>query len=220
MPMDAKTSQAMVRRRFAELDKKNFGVFDEMFAGSYRLNLPGMPKALDLDGTKDFYYMLYTAFPDLKHKIVEQISAGNKVVTRWEATGTHRAAFMGIAPTQSKVTFTGINIYTLTRGKLSQSHVNWDMLSLMQQIGTDAPRLALPPKRAAEWGSTNAPRQKKRAPVRARSRKGNRSRWPSGRRVCNDNLVEPRFDACASKPVKLLRATSVWHEHDEPVYPL
>jgi len=79
MPMDAKTSQAMVRRRFAELDKKNFGVFDEMFAGSYRLNLPGMPKALDLDGTKDFYHMLYTAFPDLKHKIVEQISAGNKV---------------------------------------------------------------------------------------------------------------------------------------------
>ena len=39
----------MVRRRFAELDKKNFGVLDEMFARSYRLNLPGMPKALDLD---------------------------------------------------------------------------------------------------------------------------------------------------------------------------
>jgi hypothetical protein len=63
MPMDVKASQAMVRRRFAELDKKNFGVLDEMFARSYRLNLPGMPKALDLDGTKDFYHMLYTAFP-------------------------------------------------------------------------------------------------------------------------------------------------------------
>jgi len=49
-------------------------------------NLPGMPKPLDLDATKDFYHSLYTAFPDLKHKIIEQISAGNKVVTRWEAT--------------------------------------------------------------------------------------------------------------------------------------
>ena len=150
MPMDVKAGQAMVRRRFAELDKKNFGILDEMFAQSYRLNLPGMPRALDLDSTKNLYHTLYTAFPDLKHKIIEQISTGNKVVTRWEATGTHRAEFMGIAPTRRKVTFTGINIYTLTRGKLSQSHVNWDMLGLMQQLGTGAPRLALPPKRATE----------------------------------------------------------------------
>ncbi len=82
MPMDVKASAAMVRRRFAELDKKNFGILDELFVPSYALNLPGMPKPLDLDATKDFYHLLYTAFPDLKHKIIEQVSAGNKVVTR------------------------------------------------------------------------------------------------------------------------------------------
>ena len=147
MPIDVKASAKMVRRRFAELDKKNFGILDELFVPSYALNLPGMPKALDLDATKDFYHLLYTAFPDLKHKIIEQISAGNKVVTRWEATGTHKAAFMDIAPTGKKISFTGINIYTLTRGKLSQSHVNWDMLGLMQQIGAVSRRLTLPPKR-------------------------------------------------------------------------
>ena len=148
MPMDVKVSAKMVRRRFAELDKKNFGILDELFVPSYALNFPGMPKALDLDTTKDFYHLLYTAFPDLKHKIIEQISAGNKVVTRWAATGTHKAAFMDVAPTGKKITLTGINIYTLTRGKLSQSHVNWDMLGLMQQIGAVSRRLTLPPKRA------------------------------------------------------------------------
>ena len=147
--MDVKAAEAMVRRRFAQLDKKNFGILDELFVPSYKLNLPGL-KALDLDSTKDFYHALYAAFPDLKHKIIEQVSARNKVVTRWEAGGTHRAEFMGIAPSGKKVKLTGINIYTLTRGKLSQSHVNWDMLSLMQQIGTGAPRLAPPPKRAAK----------------------------------------------------------------------
>lgn len=145
---DPKASAAMVRRRFAELDKKNFGILDELFVPSYVLNLPGMPKPLDLDTTKDLYNTLYTAFPDLKHKIIEQISAGNKVVTRWEASGTHKAAFLGVAATGKKVAFTGINIYTIARGKLSQSHVNWDMLSLMQQIGSVSQRLALPPKRA------------------------------------------------------------------------
>jgi len=144
---DLKASAAMVRRRFAELDKKNFGILDELFAPSYVLNLPGLPKPLDLDATKDFYSELYTAFPDLKHKIIEQVSAPNKVVTRWEATGTHKAPFLGVAASGKKINFGGINIYTLKRGKLAQSHVNWDLLGLMQQIGSGAPRLAMPARR-------------------------------------------------------------------------
>ena len=144
---DLRASAAMVRRRFAELDKKNFGILDELFVPSYVLNLPGLPKPLDLDATKDFYRELYTAFPDLKHKIIEQVSAPNKVVTRWEAAGTHKAAFLGLAASGKKVRLTGINIYTLSRGKLAQSHVNWDLLGLMQQIGSSTPRLRMPARR-------------------------------------------------------------------------
>ena len=76
-PLD--THEQMVRRRFAELDKGNFAVFDQMFDPGYRLNFPTAATPLSLDATKRFYRALYAAFPDLTHTITEQISARDKV---------------------------------------------------------------------------------------------------------------------------------------------
>jgi steroid delta-isomerase-like uncharacterized protein len=125
----------MVRRRFREFDKKNFAILGELFDQSYVLHFNGIPQPMGLSDTRRFYEMLYSAFPDLKHTIVEQVSAGNKVVTRWTAAGTHRGKCMGVAATGKQINLTGINIYTIKRGRLTQSHVNWDMLGLMQQLG-------------------------------------------------------------------------------------
>jgi steroid delta-isomerase-like uncharacterized protein len=79
--------------------------------------------------------MMYQGFPDLKHNIIEQVAADDKVVTRWVATGTHSGSFMGVAATGKRVEFAGINIYTINHGKFAQSQVNWDLLSLFRQIG-------------------------------------------------------------------------------------
>jgi steroid delta-isomerase-like uncharacterized protein len=141
-----KSYEHMVRRRFAELDKHNFGILDELFDPSYDLNLPGIPRPMDLAATKLFYRSLYSAFPDLEHDIAEQISARDKVVTRWTARGTHKAEWMGIAATGRTVTLTGINIYTIKAGRLAQSHVNWDLLGLLQQLGAVAVHLKAPAK--------------------------------------------------------------------------
>jgi steroid delta-isomerase-like uncharacterized protein len=141
-----KANEKMVRRRFAELDKRNFAILDELFRGSYLLHFPGLSAPLDLERTKLFYRALYSGFPDLQHTIVEQISARNKVVTRWTARGTHRGEWMGIPATGKRITFTGINIYTVARGKLAQSHVNWDMLGVMQQLGAVTHHLQTPGK--------------------------------------------------------------------------
>ena len=132
-PQDA--YEQMVRRRFAELDKRNFAVLDEMFDPGYRLNFPTAATPLSLDDTKRFYRALYAAFPDLTHTITEQISARDKVVTRWFAQGTHRGTWMGVAATGKTVSLAGINIYTVKNGKLAESHVQWDLLGLLQQLG-------------------------------------------------------------------------------------
>ena len=127
--------EALVRHRFQELDRGNFKVLDEIFLPSYQLNLPGIPGPLSLDATKRLYHALYQGFPDLKHTIIEQVSAGDKAVTRWTATGTHSGTFFGVAPSSRPVNFGGINVYTIKEGKFSHSDVNWDLLSLFQQIG-------------------------------------------------------------------------------------
>ena len=148
--MPAKTTdaiaanEAMVRRRFRELDKKNFTILDELFDRTYVLHCPGIPTPMKLGTTRRFYEELYAAFPDLRHKIVEQISAGNKVVTRWTARGTHRGPWMGVEGTGKPISLAGINIYTIRRGKFVESRVNWDLLGLMQQLGSVSVRLAAP----------------------------------------------------------------------------
>jgi steroid delta-isomerase-like uncharacterized protein len=133
-PQDA--HEQMVRRRFAELDKGNFAVLDEMFDPGYRLNFPTATRPLSLEATKRFYRALYAAFPDLTHTITEQISARDKVVTRWFAQGTHRGTWMGVAATGKSISLAGINIYTVKNSKLAESHVQWDLLGLLQQLGT------------------------------------------------------------------------------------
>jgi steroid delta-isomerase-like uncharacterized protein len=137
-------NETLVRRRFAELDKHNFAVFDEMFDPSYVLHFPGIPTPMNLETTKRFYRLLYAAFPDLRHDIIEQVSARDKVVTRWTAQGTHRGAWMGIPATGKRITLTGINIYRIAGGKLSESNVNWDMLGLLQQLNAVTLRLQVP----------------------------------------------------------------------------
>ena len=45
------------------------------------------------------------------------------------------AVLLGIAPTERHVTLRGINIYRIAGDKLAQSHVSWDILGLLQQLG-------------------------------------------------------------------------------------
>ena len=127
--LSADEAKAVVRRRFDELDQGNFGILDDLFSPNYKLNFPGL-EPFDLDRTRQFYRDMYRAFSGLRHEIAEQVSEGNKVVTRWTATGTHVREFMGIQPTNELVSFQGINIYMFDGDKLIDSQVAWDLGTL------------------------------------------------------------------------------------------
>lgn len=77
----------------------------------------------------------FAAFPDARWVVVDQISEGDKVVTRWTFIGTHRGTFMGIAPTEKRVVFSGISIDRFVDGKIVEEWEEWDTLGMMQQLG-------------------------------------------------------------------------------------
>jgi predicted ester cyclase len=60
--------------------------------------LPGQGPGLE--GLKNVLRGIKTAFPDIHWKIEEQIAEGDKVVTRFEWTGTHRGTFLGVPATR------------------------------------------------------------------------------------------------------------------------
>jgi predicted ester cyclase len=76
--------------------------------------------------------------PDLKFKVDDTISEGDKLVVYWTITGTHRGEFLGVPPTNKRVAFSGITI-NLIAGKILESTVIWDGLGLMKQFGIELP---------------------------------------------------------------------------------
>ena len=77
--------------------------------------------------------------PDLRFNIDETVSEKDKLVVAWTLTGTHRGEFLGIPATNKKISISGITINQIADGKILESTVLWDVLSLMQQLGIAVP---------------------------------------------------------------------------------
>ena len=95
--------------------------------------LPGQGPGLE--GLKDILRAMRTAFPDIDFSVKEQISDGDKVVSRFEWTGTHRGAFLGVPPTGRYVRVWGIVIDRLVEGRIKDTRIIMDTLGLMMQLG-------------------------------------------------------------------------------------
>ena len=77
-----------------------------------------------------------SAVPDLTYTVEEQVAEGDKVVTRWKASGTHQGEFFGVAPTGNRVEFTGIQIDRFDEsGKMVEEWPEYDLLGAMRQMG-------------------------------------------------------------------------------------
>lgn len=97
---------------------------------------PGLPTPeADLPTIKQTIRGLQAAFPDIRSDEEDLISQGDKVVVRRTFRGTYKGEFMGVAPSDKEVAYTGIFIAQLSGGKIEEQWVNFDALGLLQQIG-------------------------------------------------------------------------------------
>ena len=136
--MSAQENKALARRSWEIVTETNLDTLDdglkEVYAEDVVLHEPD-EDIVGIEGLKQFLSMIRAAFPDLRVTLEDAIAEGEKVVSRWTAQGTHQGELMGIAPTGSQVTFTGITIHRIEDGKIVEEWENWDALGMMQQIG-------------------------------------------------------------------------------------
>ena len=129
-------NKAVVRRWFAETDKGNYAIVDELCAPNYvdhNPPLPGMP--VGRAGVHRANAVLRAAFPDTVHTIEDQVAEGDKVVTRLRGRATFTGEILGIPPNGQVVEIGGIIIHRLEAGKLVEHWAVSDQLSFMQQLG-------------------------------------------------------------------------------------
>jgi predicted ester cyclase len=134
--MSIEANTAAVRKFWDGINTHRLEYLDEVCTTDFINHDPNLPNPhADLPTTKQLVGGILAGFPDLHSAEDDLIAAGDKVVVRRTFHGTHTGAFMGIAPTGKKITYTGIFIAHLTGGKVSEQWVNADNLSILQQLG-------------------------------------------------------------------------------------
>ena len=70
--------------------------------------------------------MYRALFPDMRIEVLDQVSEGDQVVSRWMLQGTHRGR---------RVTLAGITISRFENGQIAEDWTVSDNLGLLRQIG-------------------------------------------------------------------------------------
>jgi steroid delta-isomerase-like uncharacterized protein len=140
--MSAEDNKTIAQRFFEELwNGRKLDLADELFTADHTYHDPSIPWAgPGPEGMKQVVSTYHHAFPDARMNIDDQFVAGDRIVTRWTAHGTHTADLQGIPPTGKKVNVQGIWIHRVAGGKIVESWDVWDTLGMLQQLGV-VPRM-------------------------------------------------------------------------------
>jgi len=114
---------ATVVRRFADevitqgqIDRAVEFVWEDVVE---QVPLPGQGPGIE--GLKDILRAMRAGFSDLVFSIQGQIAEGEKVVSRFEWTGTHQGEFFGVPATGKPVRVWGIVIDRLEAGRIKDT---------------------------------------------------------------------------------------------------
>ena len=136
--MTREDHKALIRRFFEEVyNRGNLAVADELVAPGYISHNELNIEVSGPEGIKKAASMQRTAFPDLVTTLDDLIAEGDKVVVRGHDQGTHRAEFMGFAPTGKRFTVTWIDIFRIEQGKLVEAWLEMNVESFKKQLSPD-----------------------------------------------------------------------------------
>ena len=108
--------------RFVEevLNQGNINSTGQFFWEDMVEQVPFPGQGPGLEGLKDVLRGMRAAFPDMHWSVEEQIAEGDKVLTRFEWTGTHQGEFLGVPP---RVAPSGSGARSLTGFRMAKSRI-------------------------------------------------------------------------------------------------
>jgi predicted ester cyclase len=138
--MSIETNKSLSRRAITLWSSGDTDAANEIFTPDYvnHQHLPAdNPEAVHgLENWKKLIVEFRRGFPDLHDTIEDQIAEGDRVVTRFTSTGTHKGrGIMNLPPTGKEAHWTGIAIDRIVGGRIAESWVNSDMLGMLEQLG-------------------------------------------------------------------------------------
>ena len=134
--MKAISNEEVIRRSFAEWNRRNPGYFLEVTTADYALHSPSNnPNPISKWDAVKTLEAFWAGFPDIQFRIEDLITAGDRVIVRFVGSGTHRGEFMGIPATGKKIEVSALTIARIENGKVAEEWEELDVFGLLKQIG-------------------------------------------------------------------------------------
>lgn len=111
----------------------------ELFADDYVLHKTGLSVPRGPEAFKMAIRQWRDAFPDYHVDIVDLVGDGALVACRFEATGTHLGALLGVPPTEKSFRLTGTDVHRVADGVVAESWLADDIPRIFAELGVTAP---------------------------------------------------------------------------------
>jgi steroid delta-isomerase-like uncharacterized protein len=129
--MSLEKNKAIVRGFIEAYNARKLDSVDDFVAPDYIDH----EKNIGREGLKQLIAMGVNAFPDWYETVEDIIAEGDKVWVLLTYTGTHKGDFMGLSPTEKKITSKAVDIYRIVDGKLAEYWNVTDNLNIFKQVG-------------------------------------------------------------------------------------
>ncbi len=125
-------NKSLVRRWVTELwNKGNLTAASEIFASTYVHRTP-VTTFSDLAAFLQMISTFRIGVPDVQVAIQDLVAEDDKLVFRWQLTGTHRGPLFGLAPTHRAISQSGITIQRVENGKIVEAWAEFNAGGLRQ----------------------------------------------------------------------------------------
>ena len=133
-------NKAVVDRLTQAFNEGNLSLVDELVAPGFVGHNPLSPEPIQgPEGLKGFFGAFRAAMPDIVHPNWTLIAEGDLVAIHMPVEGTFTNELMGVPPNGKKVSLWMCNVWKVVGGKAVEWWLNFDTLSLMQQMGVVPP---------------------------------------------------------------------------------
>jgi len=131
--MLSELNKTVARRYFKAYETGDIEAVME-FIDSNHVHHPGGVEPMNLDARKRDEMVFFSAFSNIQAIVEDQIAEGDKVASRVTMYCTHTGEFHGIRPSGKRIAITYIDIALIRAGKIVEEWVEFDMMSILQQI--------------------------------------------------------------------------------------
>jgi predicted ester cyclase len=141
MPADAPTDRKVASARLYRevFGKGNLDAADQILAADVVSHAGSLPPRLGRDGIKAQALLVRNAIPDLQVSLEDQVADGDRVVSRWLASGTFSGPLAlpsgVVPPSGAHVAFAEIRIDRFEADRIVESWFIPDRFGLWQQLG-------------------------------------------------------------------------------------